>query len=74
MKQIIGTLLYYARAVDYTMLPAHNRLADQQSNPTKNVEAEITHFLDYTETNLSANTQYKSSDMILHIDSDASYL
>ena len=40
----------------------------------KNTEAAITHFLDYAATNPSAIIQYKSSDMILHIDSDASYL
>ena len=54
------------------MLSTLNALAEQQSSPTKNTEAEITHFLDYAATNLSAIIQYKTSDMILHIDSDAS--
>ena len=56
------------------MLPALNTLEEQQSSPTKNMEAAITHFLDYVATNPSAIIQYKASDMILHIDSDASYL
>ena len=56
------------------MLPALNTLADQQSCPTKHVEATITHFLEYSSINLSAFIQYKASNMILHIDSDASYL
>ena len=56
------------------MLPALNTLVEQQSNPTKNIEAAITHFLDFSATNPSAIIQYKSSDMILNIDSDASYL
>ena len=56
------------------MLPALNTLAEQQSSPTKNMEAEITHFLDYSATNPSAIIQYKARNMILHIDSDASYL
>ena len=56
------------------MLPALNTLAEQQSSPTKNTEAVITHFLDYAATNPSAIIQYKASDMILHIYSDASYL
>ena len=38
------------------------------------MEAEIIYFLDYEATNTSAIIQYKSSYMILHIDSDASYL
>ena len=38
------------------------------------MEAAITHFLDYAATNPSAIIQYKASDIILHIDSDESYL
>ena len=60
------------RAMDCTMLPALNTLAEQQSSPTKNTEATITHFLYYAATNPSAVIQYKSSNMILHIDNDAS--
>ena len=68
--QKIGTLIYYARAVECTCLPALKTLAEQQSNPTKNAEAAITHFLDYASTNLYTIIQYKASNMILHIDSD----
>ena len=74
IQQLIGTFLYYARAVEYTMLPALNTLSEQQSSPTKNKEAAITHLLEYAATNPSAIIQYKTSDTILHIDSDASYL
>ena len=56
------------------MLPALNTLAEKHSSPTKNTEAAITHFLDYAATNLSAIIQYKAIDVILHIDSEASYL
>ena len=38
------------------------------------MEAGITHFLDYAATNPSTVIQYKYSNMIIHIDSDASYL
>ena len=69
-----GSFLYFACTVDYNMLPDLNTLAEQQSSPTKNMEAEITHLLDYAATNPSAIIQYKASNMILHIDSDASYL
>ena len=74
IQKIIGTFLYCARAVYCTILPALNTLAEQQSSPTKNKEAAITHFLDYAATNPSAIIQYKASDVIIHIDSDASYL
>ena len=56
------------------MIPALNTLLGKQSSPTKNTEAAITHFLYYATTNMSAIIQYKASDMILHIDCDASYL
>ena len=56
------------------MLPALNTPSEQQSSPTKNTESAINHFLDYAVTNPSVIIQYKASDVILHIDSDASYL
>ena len=56
------------------MIQALNTLAEQQSKPTNNTEAAIKKFLDYAATNPSVIIQYKSSDMILHIDSDKSYL
>lgn len=35
VQSVLGTLLYYARAVDPTLLPALNELATQQSSPTE---------------------------------------
>ena len=60
--------------MDLNMLPALNTIAEQQSNLTKNTEAAIKQFLDYAATNPSATIQYKSSDMMIQIDSYASYL
>ena len=56
------------------MIPYINTIAEQHSNPTQKTEAAITQFLDYAATNLSAIVQYKSINMILHIESDESYL
>ena len=70
----MGTFLYYDRAVDCTMLPDLNTISEQQANPTHNNEAAITYYLDYSATNTSAIVQYKASDMILYIDSDAWYI
>ena len=42
--------------------------------PTHNTESAITHILDYASTNTTAVVQFKASDTVLHIDSDASYL
>ena len=33
---VVGTFLYYARALDSTMLPAINQIGTQQALPTKN--------------------------------------
>ena len=35
IQSIVGTFLYYARAVDSPMLPALNEIGTQQSAPTK---------------------------------------
>ena len=55
-------------------MPALNTIAEQQENPTHNTESKIKHFLEYAATNPSTIVQYKASNMILHIDIDASYL
>ena len=70
----MGTLLYYARSVDCTILTDLKTIAEQQENSTQNTEAAIIHFLDYTATNTTTIVQYKAIDMILHIDSDTPYL
>ena len=72
LQQIIGTFLYYARAVDNTMLVALNALA---SAPTTQATAQaITHLLNYAATHPDAVLCYSASDMTLHVHSDASYL
>ena len=65
-------LLYYAHAVDCTILPALNKISEYQANPTQNTESAITHFLDHAATNTTSIVQYKASDMVLQIDNDAS--
>jgi hypothetical protein len=47
VQQVVGTLLYYARAVDSTMLVALNAISASQSKATKNTAAAIVHLLDY---------------------------
>jgi hypothetical protein len=74
VQQIIGVLLYYARAVDCTMLPALGSIAASQANPTQQTMETITQLLNYCATHPSAVVRYSASDMVLWIDSDASYL
>ena len=74
LEQIIGVFLYYARVIDYTMLHKVTRLASQQAHPTEAVEQEVERFLEYAATWSNASIVYHASDMVLHKQSDSSYL
>jgi hypothetical protein len=74
LQQVIGTLLYYARAVDGTMLVALGTLASAQSQGTEATAKALTRLLNYAATHPNATIRYHSSDMVLYIHSDASYL
>ena len=74
LQQIIGTLLYYARAVDPTMLVALGTIAAAQTKGTEATMEAAVQLLNYAATHLDATIRYHKSDMILHIHSDASYL
>jgi hypothetical protein len=75
LQQDIGTLLFYARAVDPTMLVLTlGTLAAAQARGTEATAKAPTHLLNYAATHSDANIRYSASDMILHVHSDASYL
>ena len=74
LQQVVGTFLFYGRAVDPTMLHALNALAAAQSHGTQATAEALTHLLNYCATHPDAKIRYRASDMILHIHSDASYL
>jgi hypothetical protein len=74
IQQIVGSFLYYARAVDPTILMALSTIAAQQSAPTEETLARVNQFLDYMWTHPDAKITYRASDMILNVHSDASYL
>ena len=74
IQRIIGSLLYYSRAVDPTILVALGSLATQQNKPTQNTEKAANRLLDFVATYPNAVIRYNASDMILHTHSDASYL
>jgi hypothetical protein len=74
IQQVIGGVLYYARAVDMTVLTALSALASDQASATETTEAHVQQLLDYLATHPTATIRYYKSDMILNIHSDASYL
>jgi hypothetical protein len=74
VKEVIGVFLYDARAVDCTMLAALGSLAAQQANPTQTTMKYFKQFLDYATSRPDAMVTFQSSDMVLAMHSDASYL
>ena len=74
IQQIVGSLLYYARAIDYTLLPALNTISQSQAKPTVQIQRACKVLLDYCATYQHVVLRYHASDMILNIDSDAAYL
>lgn len=73
IQRVSGKFLYYARALDGTMLQALNNISSKQSKPTENTLRATIKFLNYAATHPDAKVQYRASDMILHIINDASY-
>jgi len=74
VQEVIGVLLYYARAVDPTLLVALNTLASQQANATQATARAVHQLLDYCATHPDATIRFHASDMVLWTHSDASYL
>jgi hypothetical protein len=74
VQAAIGTLLFYARAVDPTLLVRLGQLAVHQAKPTQRVAASLQYLLEYAATYPNASIVYYASDMHLYVHSDASYL
>jgi hypothetical protein len=63
--QLTGTLLYYARAVDPTLIMPINVLASEQSTATNVTADKVIKLLNYCNTRPEFKIRYHSSDMIL---------
>jgi hypothetical protein len=74
IRQVVGVLLHYGRAVDSTILVGLSSLAAAQSLPTAYTLYLVKWLLDYAATNPDAILTYEKSDMVLAIHSDASNL
>ena len=74
LQQIVGTFLFYSRAIDPTMLMALSIITTEQTQGTQTTKDKAEHFLMYTATHPNATIKYYKSDMILKIHSNASYL
>ena len=74
VQQVLGTFLFYGRAIDGTMLTALSTIASFQATPTQETMKKTKLFLDYAATHPDAVLTYRKSDMVLAVHSDASYL
>jgi hypothetical protein len=74
IQKVTGSVLYYARAVDPTVLMPINDIATEQTKATEKTQAARNQLLDYLATHLDATIIYHVSDMILHIHNNAYYL
>ena len=66
--------MYYAIAIDNTILPALSDISSEQSKATTNTAKQVDKLLNYLASNPQAEIQYRASGVQLSIHSDASYL
>jgi hypothetical protein len=64
-QKVCGKFLYYARAIDTTMLHALNDLATQTTKGTEKTMQALTHFLNYCASHPDAEIIFRASDMVL---------
>ena len=74
IQSVTGSFLYYARALDHTILPALNEIASEQSTPTEKTMCKAQRLMDYVATYPNTYIRFYASDMVLNIDSDSVYL
>mmetsp|Transcript_10590 Transcript_10590/g.16170 ORF Transcript_10590/g.16170 Transcript_10590/m.16170 type:complete len:191 (+) Transcript_10590:222-794(+) len=73
VQEIVGILLYYARAVDNTLLWSLNSIGSTQASPTVRTNRKIKKVLNYCATYPDATITFWASDMVLHVESNASF-
>jgi len=67
IQRVIGSILWYIRSVDMTVLIALSTIANQQSKDTKNTWNTMKQLLDYLALHPDTTFQYRASDMVLNI-------
>ncbi len=74
VQDIVGSLLYYAQAVDNKLLVALSAIAARQAMATVATEQAVNLLLDYVATYPNDSLVYRASDMILCAHADAGFL
>ncbi len=73
VQAVMGTVLYYTRAVDSTILTALSSLATEQAKPMQKTMEKVQQLLDYCASQDKAIFTYNKSKMILVVHSNAGY-
>ena len=73
-QQVVGSLLYYARAIESTILLSLNGISSQQSKSTEKTLQKCKILLDYVYTYKNTFLRYQASNRVLHVESDTAYL
>jgi hypothetical protein len=71
VQRIVGSILYYARAVDMTVLMALSMIASEQTKGTECTMEKALQLLDYLATHPNAKVLFRASDMIMNIHSQS---
>ena len=74
VQNIVGSLLYYGRAVDNKLMVSLSAIGYQQVSDTVDTATAVEQLLDYLATYPHNGIIYRASAMILAAHSDASYL
>ena len=74
IQKIVGCLLYYALAINATILVALGDIASKQAKTTAVTKRAIVWLLNYAASHLNAIIHYTQSDMKLWAHGDASYI
>jgi hypothetical protein len=73
VQKIIGSLLYYAQAVDNNLLVALNAISARQAKVAIHTEQLVEMLLNYVATYPNDGIVYRASDMVLCTHADAGY-
>ena len=73
IQKQVGTLLYYCRAIDNTLMVALSNISSEKIRATDKTQQAIHQLIDYCATNPNAIVRFHACDMRLKIHSDTGY-
>ena len=74
LEYVCSNFLYYAIAIDNTILPSLSGIYSEQSKATTSTAKQVAKLLNYLASNPQTEIQYRASGMQLAINFDVSYL